>query len=58
MNVKMMGRFIAQIIAIEAAFMIPALAISLGYGEAPAAKAFAISSASTYPFVSSMISAK
>ena len=42
MNVKMMGRFIAQIIAIEAAFMIPALAISLGYGEAPAAKAFAI----------------
>ena len=42
MNVKMMGRFIAQIIAIEAAFMIPALAISLGYGEVPAAKAFAI----------------
>jgi len=42
MNVKMMGRFIAQIIAMEAAFMLPALAISLGYGETPAAVAFAI----------------
>ena len=42
MNMKMMGRFIAQIIAIESAFLIPALAISLGYGEWPAAKAFAI----------------
>ena len=42
MNVKMMGRFIAQIIAIEAAFMLPALAISLGYRETPAAVAFAI----------------
>ncbi len=42
MNGKMMGRFIAQIIAIEAAFMVPALAISLGYGEWPAVKAFAI----------------
>ncbi len=39
---KMMGRFIAQIIAIESAFLIPALAISLGYGEWPAVKAFAI----------------
>ncbi len=42
MNVKMMGRFISQIIAIEAAFMVPALAISLGYGETPSAQAFAI----------------
>ena len=42
MNFKMMGRFIAQIVAIEAAFMIPALAISLGYGEWAAVKAFAI----------------
>ncbi len=42
MNFKMMGRFIAQIIAIEATFMIPALAISLGYGEKPAAIAFLI----------------
>ena len=42
MNFKMMGRFIAQIVAVEAAFMIPALAISLGYGEWPAVKAFAV----------------
>ena len=42
MNFKMTGRFIAQIVAIEAAFMIPALAISLGYGEWTAVKAFAI----------------
>ena len=42
MNMRMMGRFIAQIIAIEAAFMVPALAISLGYGEWPAVQAFAL----------------
>ena len=42
MNFKMMGRFIAQIVAVEAVFMIPALAISLGYGEWAAVKAFAI----------------
>ncbi|MBQ5607679.1 MAG: TrkH family potassium uptake protein [Oscillospiraceae bacterium] len=42
MNFKMMGRFIAQIIAIEAIFLMPALAISLGYGEWPAVKAFLI----------------
>lgn len=42
MNFKMMGRFIAQIIASEASFMLPALFISIGYGEAPAVKAFAI----------------
>lgn len=42
MNMKMMGRFISQIIAIEAAFMVPALVISLGYREAPAAQAFAL----------------
>ena len=29
MNFKMMGRFIAQIIAIEGIFMLPALVISL-----------------------------
>ncbi len=39
---KMMGRFIAQIVAIEAVFMLPALAISLGYGEWPAVQAFAV----------------
>ncbi len=42
MNYKMLGRFIAQIIAIEAAFMIPALLISVGYGEGPAIRAFLI----------------
>jgi len=40
MNFKMMGRFLAQIIAIEAAFMLPALAISCGYGEWEAVRAF------------------
>ena len=40
MNYKMMGRFIAQILAIEGIFMIPALLVSLGYGEAGAAAAF------------------
>ena len=40
MNIKMMGKFISQIIAIEAAFMVPALLISLYYGEAAAAKGF------------------
>ena len=33
MNYKLMGRFIAQIILMEAVFLIPALFISLGYGE-------------------------
>ena len=42
MNFKMMGRLIAQIVAVEAAFMLPALAISLGYGEWAAVKAFGI----------------
>lgn len=40
MNYKMMGRFIAQILAIEAIFMVPALAIALLSGEGAAAKAF------------------
>ena len=38
MNVKMTGRFLAQIIAIEAVFIIPAMVISLGYGEWQAVK--------------------
>ena len=42
MNFKMMGRFLAQIIAIEAVFMLPALGISLGCGEWNAVKGFAI----------------
>ncbi len=40
MNYKMMGRFIAQILAIEGTFMLPALAISLYYGEVLPAKAY------------------
>ena len=40
MNFKMMGRFIAQIIAIEAAFMLLALGICLYYGESSAAISF------------------
>ena len=40
MNYKMMGRFLAQIVAVEAVFMLPALAISLFYGESGAAIAF------------------
>ena len=40
MNYKMMGRFIAQILAIEGVFMIPALCISLFSGEAMAVRAF------------------
>ena len=33
MNYKMIGRFLAQIIAIESIFMVPALLISLCLGE-------------------------
>ena len=40
MNVKMMGKFISQIIAIEAIFMIPALLISLFLGETAAVNGF------------------
>ena len=40
MNYKMMGRFIAQILSIEGVFMLPALIISLCYGESNAAAAF------------------
>ena len=42
MNYKMMGRFIAQILAVEGFFMIPALIISLCYGEGMAAKGFLV----------------
>ena len=40
MNYKMMGRFVAQILTIGAVFMVPALAISLFYGERQAVFAF------------------
>ena len=40
MNVKMMGKFISQIVAIEAVFMLPALCISLYLGETAAVRGF------------------
>ena len=40
MNFKMMGRFIAQILAIEGFFMIPAMIISLCCGDTMAIKGF------------------
>jgi trk system potassium uptake protein TrkH len=43
MNYKMIGRFLAQILSIEALFMVPALIISYCYGEFLAAEAFLIS---------------
>ncbi len=43
MNYKMIGRFLAQIISIEALFMIPAMAISAGYREWESVQAFALS---------------
>ena len=42
MNYKMMGRFLAQILFIEAFFMLPALGISLYCGETMAVKGFLI----------------
>ena len=40
MTFKIIGRFIAQILAIELLFMLPALAISLGFGEWRSIQAF------------------
>lgn len=40
MNFKMMGRFIGQIIAIEAVLMLPALGISFFSGEQAAVMGF------------------
>ena len=42
MNYKMMGKFMAQILMVEGVFMIPALFISLGYGEHPAMWSFLV----------------
>ena len=42
MNYKMIGRFLAQILAIEAVFMLPAMGIGMGYGEWNTVIAFAI----------------
>ena len=40
MNFKIIGRFIAQILAVEMLFMLPALGIGLGYEEWGAVRAF------------------
>ncbi len=45
MNLKMIGRFLGQLIAMEAAALVPAVLISLGYGEWNAAVATGISMA-------------
>ncbi len=49
MNYKMMGRFIAQTLLIEAAFMVPALLISLGYGEPMAVRGYLMTFAILLP---------
>ncbi len=43
MNYKMMGRFLAQILSIEAVLMVPPLGISLYCGDGPAVQGFAVS---------------
>ncbi len=40
MNFKMIGRFLAQIVAVEGFFMLPALVLALCFGEGSAAIAF------------------
>jgi trk system potassium uptake protein TrkH len=45
MNLKMIGRFLAQLVALEAILLIPALGISIGYTEWNAASAMGISMA-------------
>ena len=40
MNYKMMGQFVARIVGIEAAFMVPALLVSLFYGESNSVRGF------------------
>ena len=47
MNYKMMGKFIAQILIVEAAFMLPAAFISLGYLEYQAMWSFFLAMAIT-----------
>ena len=42
MNYKMTGRFIAQILLLEALFMIPGMLISLYCGENASVKAFLV----------------
>ncbi|MGN0976474.1 MAG: TrkH family potassium uptake protein [Faecousia sp.] len=51
MNYKMMGRFLAQILAIEGIFMLPALSISLCCGDGMAVKGFLITLAILFGIV-------
>ena len=51
MNYKMMGRFLAQILAIEGVFMLPALSISLCCGDGMAVKGFLITLAILFGIV-------
>ena len=54
MNYKMMGRFVAQTLLIEAVFMLPALLISLCYAETAAVQGFLLSYAVILPVVGLM----
>ena len=45
MNIRMIGRILAQIIAIEMVFLLPALGISLGYGELHTVQSFLLTMA-------------
>ena len=40
MNFRMMGKFLAQILLVEAVFMLPAAVVSLIYGEATGVYSF------------------
>ena len=55
MNYKMMGRFIAQILAIGAVFMLPALGVSLYYGESGAVRAFLLTLAIFAVFIAALM---
>ena len=43
MNYKTMGRFISQILMLEALFMLPAVIIGLGFSELHAVRSFLLS---------------
>ncbi len=51
MNYKMMGRFVAQTLLIEAVFMIPALIISLCYAEPMAVRGYLLTYAVMLPVI-------
>ena len=51
MNYKMIGRFIARILSVEAAFMLPALIISAVSGEQNAVYGFLLTLALMIPVI-------